>query len=380
MRTGPKFFHIFILLLLTLSFSSENVFAASKTKLRLTPQRVKSTSTTSWSVSPQNPILARGKSHFGLDSRLIWNDPSVLKEEDQYVMWVSAGFSSQGARIYRLISQDGIEWKMSNEGRPVLEPSSDAKDFDCVGVETPVVIKVNDQYHLYYSAYKKTNDSCTAHTIFVTMGHAVSSDGLKWTKKGELTSLTSGVGNQKDNLWGWLGRAEPAVVFFKNKFYLYFTDIRCRKADCSGLPAAERGISLAISDDGHQFRQVKKEPVLLQGHDYPVHEGWEGYSTPWALIKNDGSVELFVDVAKTIKEQFYQTAIAHFSSLDGESFSLVSKDIVTAGVQNWASSSVRAPSVLQEGHSFKMWFAGDNANSENSISIITGIGMAHREN
>lgn len=336
-----------------------------------------SAKTNVWKLSNANPLLARGKSHFGLDSRLIWNDPSVLKEHNQYSMWVSAGFSAHGAKIYRLISADGISWQISNGGKPVLEAGT-KDDFDCLGVETPAVLKVKNIYHMYYSAYKRGDAECSSGSIFVTMGHATSQDGIHWNKQGELTSLTEHVGNGQGNRWGWLARGEPSAVFINNKFYLYFADVRCRRDDCSGSPAPERGISVATSLDGHYFRQLGSTPVLLQTSVYSDKDGWEGYSTPWAIVKN-GKVDLFVDVAKTIDGKFYQTALAHFTSTNGQKFSLVHKDIVLTGQQSWFAGSVRAPSVLEENGILRMWFAGDNDNDgASSSSIIAGIGLAER--
>ena len=55
---------------------------------------------------------------------LIWNDPSVMKEEGRYSMWLSLGRRGgpEGVAIYKLTSPDGVDWELDNDGRPVLEP------------------------------------------------------------------------------------------------------------------------------------------------------------------------------------------------------------------------------------------------------------------
>lgn len=332
-----------------------------------------------WQTHAGNPFLNRGQSHFGMDANLIWNDPSVVKEGSLYIMWVSAGFSAYQAKVYRLTSTDGLTWTMTNNGNPVIEASTNPSDFDCFGIETPNVLKVAGIYHMYYTVYRNTTN-CTQASGAVSMGHATSTDGLTWTKQGELTSLSSMIGDPTGNQWGWLGRGEPSVIYYNSNFYLYFTDIRCRLSNCSG-GLAERGISLAQSNDGHTFSQVGSTPILLQSAHYPQNDGWEGYSTPSAILRTSGRVDLFVDVARNISGQFFQTTISHFSSPNGLNFSIKSYDIVQAGNEAWSNASVRAPTVVEQNNQLWMWYAGDNQDGTvPSPSVITGIGLAIKGN
>jgi len=300
----------------------------------------------------------------------IWNDPSVLREGDGYTMWASKGTGPKGVAIYKLRSSDGESWQVENDGKPVLEPGG-KKDFDSIGVETPVVLKVGDTYHMYYSAYPHGK------IPLVTMGHATSSDGVRWTKRGELTSITGPVGRDKGNPWGRLGRGEPAVVYVNNTFYLYFTDVRCRQDDCKGSPAPIRGISLATSKDGHVFEQRGSEPILLQTTSYPASQGWEGYSTPWVLV-NDGRFELFADLFRTFGKESIQTAITHLRSTDGVRFEEVERQVLAPG-DEWSAVSVRSPSVVVQNGAWRMWYAGDNWDPEQKkprgSRVDAGIGV-----
>jgi hypothetical protein len=284
----------------------------------------------------------------------IWNDPSVMREGDGYTMWASKGVAGpKGVAIYKLRSSDGRNWQTENDGKPVLEPGG-KRDFDSLGVETPVVIKVGDTYHMYYSSYPHGK------IPLVTIGHAVSSDGTSWKKLGELTSITKPVGQHAGNPWGRLGRGEPAVVHYQGMFYLYFTDVRCRQTDCKGWPVAVRGISLATSKDGHVFEQRGTEPILLQTASFPASDGWEGYSTPWVLV-HDGKFELFADLFRHNRKDSIQTAITHLRSVDGVRFEEVEANVLTAeGSEGWSAVSVRAPSVLVDNGVWRMWYAGDN--------------------
>lgn len=320
-----------------------------------------------WRHASDLPVLDVLRSPSGLTASMQkaplrnWNDPSVLKEGDRYTMWASVGMQGGGkdVAIYKLTSANGTEWSVANGGQPVLEGS---RGWDAYGVETPAVLRVGDTYHMYYTAYQKPGG------YIFTMGHATSPDGEHWTKQGELTSLTSVVGRQDGNPWGWLARAEPTAVYHDGAFWLYFTDVRCR-VDCkSGKAPAIRGISLAKSQDGHHFTQVGTEPVLLQSASYPESEGWEGYSTPWVL--HDGtSFHLFADVFRK-GAKHYQTRIAHYQSEDGVHFREVERDVVRVEGHPWATKSVRAPSVLVDRGRWMMWYAGDNFDQENKPKDI----------
>jgi hypothetical protein len=217
------------------------------------------------------------------------------------------------------------------------------------------------------------------------MGHATSSDGDHWKKLGELDSLTGVVGNQTGNPWGWLARAEPAITHHDGTFYLYFADVKCRRDSCQGMPAAIRGISLATSSDGHRFRQVGSEPVLLQSASYPPGDGWEGYSTPW--VYHDGkSFQLYVDLFRHVPHGHFQTRIAHYESADGRSFREVETDIVQSEGHPWAKMSVRAPSVVEADGEIKLWYGGDSFDKRKHTGkdvmagrVYMGIGLATRK-
>ena len=294
-----------------------------------------------------------------------------MKEGSTYWMWASLGMQGggKGVSIYRLTSPDGVNWKLANGGKPVLEPGS-RDQFDWYGVETPAVIKVNGKYHLYYTAYYRPDPNTGGHVF--TMGHATSTDGDNWTKLGELTSLTKVVGQREGNPWGWLARAEPAPLFLNGTFYLYFADVHCRRNDCSGAPGANRGISLATSTDGHHFQQVGSEPILLATSSFPESEGWEGYSTPWAM-RDGKDVLLFVNVFRHVGERRFQTRIASYRSRDGIHFEESQRNVIDVERNPWATMSVRAPTVIIDGDEFRMWFAGDNFDRNKPKDMLAAI-------
>jgi predicted GH43/DUF377 family glycosyl hydrolase len=327
---------------------------------------------TSWFLN-FNALFKRWESHGGQHPAIIWNDPSVMRVGNEFWMWLSGGFSREGVRIFRFASTDGVEWTIANGGNPVLVPGDRvAGDFDWLGVETPVVIKAGEIFHMYYSAHKN------GEFPFLTMGHAVSLDGDNWQKLGQLPDITDVVKNPAGNPWGWLSRGEPAAAYLDGTFLLYFTDVKCRTADCTGYPVPIRGISLAVSSDGHNFQQVGPQPVLLPDENvYLSSHGWEGFTTPW-VVPVDGKLELYVANYRTIDGQSVHRGISRFASSDGINFETVSHHIVLPTENRWSSWQIRAPSVVENDGTLYLWFAADDmeAGVTDPYNAVTGIGLA----
>ena len=332
-----------------------------------------------WTLYAGNPILDRRHSPNGAPSGMSWGDPSVMEVDGGYRMWLSSS-GNTGAhlvKIYVADSTDGVNWTLLNGGRPVLEPTPGT--FDYVGVETPAVVKANGKYHMYYTSFKGKGDPKS------TLGHAVSDDGIRWTKKGELTSITSNVGNAKGNRWGWLARGEPSIVFHNGTFFLYHFKPRCRSNDCrSGQPLQHHGIGLATSKDGHNFTDYQEKPVILQSQNRKASDGWQGHITSWAL--HDGKqFHVYVDACKQPPrdgraggESQPNVAIDHWVSDDGYHFREAEINILTKGMQSWAGEAVWGPAVLHKKDGTRvMWFYATNSRGGMRHSEIrVGIGMA----
>ena len=330
-----------------------------------------------WTLYGANPIMERTKAPKGGSTGVIWNDPSVMEVDGGYRMWLSSGTGTHGVKIYVAESTDGRDWTLLNGGRPVLQPSRGT--FDHIGTETPAVVKAKGQYHMYYTSFQK------AGSPMAVMGHAVSSDGIRWTKKGELTSITSGVGKRAGNKWGWVARAEPSVVYYNDTFYLYFLKARCRNDDCeSGYPKQHAGIGVATSKDGHNFVEPQERPVVMQSANRKPSDGWFGHITSWSL--HDGKkFHIYMDACKmppkdgrASGDMQPNVAIDHWTSDDGIHFEEAEIDIVTKGMQSWATEAVWAPSVIHKKDGSRiMWFSATNSGpGMSNDEIRAGIGMA----
>jgi hypothetical protein len=266
---------------------------------------------------------------------------------------------------------DGTYSPVSN----VTGTVSISSEWDSERTETPMVVKAGAIYHLYY-----TGGKIGAPVGQYQIGHAVSADGTTWTKD----PANPVVSYQNDPAkWGYFQAAEPGVVYNGGTFYLYYVTARMRPG-YAGDQALQQGIALATSFDGSNFtvfdsnHDGELDPVLVQSASYPVSSNYVGYSTPFPLVDASGKFHLFYDVAQFVAPgQWRQVALSHATGSNGFTFTEVERDIFMYNTGDWKSYEVRAPSVLQEGNEFKMWFAGntDPANF-GQPSFVIGIGYA----
>jgi hypothetical protein len=330
-----------------------------------------------WTLYEGNPIFKRTKAPSGGPTGVIWGDPSVMEVDGGYRMWLSAGTGRHGVKIYVAESTDGVNWRLLNGGKPVLQPTRGT--FDAIGTETPAVVKAKGKYHMYYTSFRNKSSP------MAVLGHAVSSDGIRWTKKGELTSITRNVGNRKGNKWGWVARGEPSIVYYKDTFYLYYLKPRCRRDDCeSGYPKQHAGIGLATSKDGHNFVEPQETPVILQSKNRKASDGWFGHITSWAL--HDGKMfHVYVDACKmpprdgrASGDSQPNVAIDHWVSEDGVNFKEVEINILTKGMQDWMSEAVWGPTVIHKKDGTRMmWFYATNSRGGMANKDLrVGIGLA----
>lgn len=308
---------------------------------------------TEWAAHSANPVIKMGD---GMP-KAQWNDPSVIKIGEHYVMYLTANRTAAGQNVvpFRAISVDGIHWRIDRKS--LLARGRTKKDFDYAKIETPSVIYFRGKYHMYYTGVK------TDLSGILAIGHAISSDGISWEKDSGNPVLAP-TGNIKD--WNGAQVAEPGAVVFNDKVYLYFAAVGLRGGNG---PAAKRTIGLAISDDGDVFQAPVK--VLEQSAQYSVVEDYSGYSTPSAVAHN-GKLHLFYDVVLE-KPDFIQVAILYAFSNDGIHWTEDERPIFKREDFQWTAREIRAPCVIVDGNALKIWFAGDDYLK----SKIWGIGYAY---
>jgi len=309
-----------------------------------------------FAASAFNPILTRDSQFIGSD----WNDPSVIKVGNQYVMYASSDHSFDlNIAIYRLVSSDGLSWSLSPT-TPVFQADPNTSAWDHRAVETPSVVYFGGKYHLFYTGYPVTYADSYSYKI----GHATSSDGISWTRDASFIVAPNDPYNTTPNLTfnQWI-TAEPAAVVFNNKIYLYFTSVGANTSVGSSLEV----IGLTTSPDGTTWSTPQS--VLLPDQAlYPRPGGtkdWLGYSTPMAAVLN-GQMHLFFDVVQNAP--WKQLKIHHASSTDGiTNWTQDSSSIFNNTDAIWTADEVRSPTVLLDGTSLYMWYAGSTTTPTLSI-------------
>ncbi len=303
-------------------------------------------------ASSSNPILTRDSLFAGSD----WNDPSILKVGNQYIMYASSDINFDfNISIYRLVSSDGLNWTL-NPSTPVFEADTSGSAWDHRAVETPSVVFFKNQYHMFYTGYPSTHTDSKSYKI----GHAVSSDGITWSRDASYIVAPNDPTNNTPNLTfnQWV-TAEPDAVVFKNKIYLYFTALGSNLSVGTTIQV----IGLTTSSDGNTWSTPIS--VLEPSQSIYPRNTWLGYSTPNAIVLDD-KMHLFFDVVQA--SPWKQLKLHHAYSTDGESnWTHDSQPIFENTDFSWTSNEIRAPGLLLNNKTLYMWFAGDNGS-------VLGIG------
>jgi hypothetical protein len=246
-------------------------------------------------ANPTNPIINYGDGF----ADATWNDPCVLKENGQYIMYITSAIGivlspTNTVKVYRQVSSDGINWTLSPT-TPVMEPSLGT--YYEGGTETPSVVKKDSTYHMYLTCYPPGNVA----SDFV-IAHATSNDGISWSM--DASPIIES--DSSNTIYGVLV-GEPGAVVYNDSIYLFFTaagTINSQAIQC---------IAIMKSADGANFT-APQIAVQLPQDVYPLTDNYWGLSTPSALAIND-TIYLFTDVARVINGEWTQVALHQFKTL-----------------------------------------------------------------
>ena len=133
------------------------------------------------------PIIGPGNDFFTVDNgnnkrASTWGDPTVLKVNEQFIMYAStlhndrANDTIEHISVYRLTSANGINWTL-NPTTPVFDRTG-AAAWNADGVETPSVVFFQNEYHMFYTSYPSDFSAASTYRIC----HAKSADGISWTR------------------------------------------------------------------------------------------------------------------------------------------------------------------------------------------------------
>ena len=182
------------------------------------------------------------------------------------------GASDMRFRIGLASSEDGVRWTRENEGRPVLDLGPKGA-FDDIQVANPAVIRDNDGYRMWYSAYSEQ----TGHTI----GMAESPDGIHWTKfRG---------GKPVEGLLRWV--LGPAVYRLGQEYLMLYSREDLEEhaelhAWYVAAAASRDGFHWRILNDGKPIAGWTQEPPKAGGVHHPTSLVPEGSSLRYWYTEN----------------------------------------------------------------------------------------------
>ncbi len=152
------------------------------------------------------------------------------------------------------------QWQVYTNN-PILSPGPPGS-WDAGALGTMTVVRVGDLYHMYYEAWgTRGNKDQDYYTLQI--GHAVSKDGVHWTKDPANPVLPKGSGND----WDANGTWDPSVIYEDGLFKLWH----------GGGIDAHCDWGYATSTDGVHF--VKQSQLSHLGHvedDHVVHDPTSG--------------------------------------------------------------------------------------------------------
>ena len=309
-----------------------------------------------WVAHSPDPVIQTGD----FRSQGLWGDPCVLKVNGEYVMYLTSSTRDPfkpPVLPFRAVSPDGVKWELQPK-----QPLLTAEGMEYVSIETPSVVYFRGRYHMYFTAIMPDGRIPP-----MAIGHAVSDDGIKWTKDPE--PVLRGTGNLSD--WNGYLVAEPGAVVHDDRIHLYFCAVAARPG---GKPPQLQTIGRVTTEDGVTF--TPPERLVEQHALYPPEQGYVGYSTPFAL-SHRGRVHLFYDVAHFQAgrdPEWQQVALHHAVSSDGgKTFTQDPAPLLAREDFDWTAGEILAPSVLVEGDRLLLWFGGHVRNPDLAPLILRGF-------
>ena len=229
--------------------------------------------------------------------------PAVMKEGNTYKMWwcgLSPKNSTDVFSIYYAESNDSVQW---SSRQVVLRPTKDS--FDALYVCQPSVVKVNSTYYMYYTGVSLniTNVSINAQgSIFL----ATSNDGINWSKYSS-NSNPQPVIIPPEGTFNFVN--QPSILYYNNKFYLYFTNSTSGNGTDTSLATSDDGIHFNVQNDANPVftspvgsdRDVK---FLNSAGFFMVYGSIDTNKIFWTN-SSDGTKWLLHDNSRTIQTKKY---------------------------------------------------------------------------
>jgi predicted GH43/DUF377 family glycosyl hydrolase len=271
-------------------------------------------------------------------------DPSIIRVGETIHMYYSAEEITEEERIFGLvISEDNGQTWTTPDGNnqrdyPVFFSQPDGWDNT---LETVEVLKVGEEFWMYYSGYRE-GEADNTHVENYEIGLATSSDGLSFTRHPNsvdvpLIPRTTSNDHTDDRH----AMTSPGVVYENGQFYMIYAGWNVTD-DWKGPNAGIRILG-ATSSDGVNWTKLSN-PIIR-----PAEVTYSEDINEATLMKSGNEWYIPFSTGSSI-------GIARSSSFTG-SYDIYAGPIAIADALTWATE-VTAPDGLIEDGKIKLWYHG----------------------
>ena len=314
----------------------------------------------SWTRDARNPILPPGK-RGSFDSTRCMN-PWVLRIDDEYHLYYAGADDKGTHRICMTTAPVSDVSKWTRHG-PLFE-NGPAGAFEARWCVLPHVVQVSAQkWHLYYTGNSGRGKGLSA---FPGIGLAVSTDGKTWKKHGSKPVLAASGKEGDPDAVGIAGGSvlKVALPNGKSEWRFYYTG--CPTIGNTVFLDQQKRVCLAVSQDGIHW--TKKGAMMLRADK----RDYENIAVAGPVVQQtkEGGFRMWYSAIGT-RWGYY--SICYAESPDGLLWTRGQKhgDNLQLAPQGsgWEKQMVEYPSVIREGNHLRLFYCGNGYGR-------TGIGTA----
>lgn len=171
---------------------------------------------------------------------------------------------------------------------------------------------------------------------------------------------------QPNSNWNFRSVVDPTVVEVGSKYYMWFT----------GRGYSKFQVGLAISEDGENWYEYSKNPVLTVG-DEGDFDG-DHIRRP-VVIYDEGKFKMWYSGYGKNKVEELHYSIGYAESIDGITWTKYSKNpVIDISPRSWDDIDVMLGGVVRKGEQYYLWYDGlssshiENTDSNTSNNIASG--------
>ncbi len=258
-------------------------------------------------------------------------NPSVLLFNGLYYNYYS-GWDGKVWRTGIAISENGTDWV--KQEHPVLDVRKEKWDNTYIAANGSAILCDSKVYY-YYQGVDEANG-------YAQVGLAIAEDGINFTERTEQPVLTVG----EDGEWDCRGVADPYVISFGGRYYMYYLGMDMNNVQRLGV---------AASDDGITWTKYQRNPIM----DVGVHGAFDemGLGEPSVIY-----VSPYFYMLYTGRNKLEQRNIGLAVSADGVNWKKMSYDGMFELPENsWDNQVICDTTLLrQEDGRVRVWYGGGN--------------------